>query len=270
MHAADAPPAFARDAPFPLIAFSHCMDCVRFSMFTVAEQLASRGFVVAAPDHLGGTIYDGTGVLTSDFLRTRANDIRGVVDALLDPTAVAVPVAVRGKLDAARVGAFGHSYGSITTGLVLQSDARIKAGIMIAAPPESALLSGVTLANIRQPGLFFEALEDNSITVLGNAYIESNYADYPAPARLIQVADAGHWSFTDIAGLGSFDPGCGNGQRMANPLATFRYLDNDVARTLTKSYVTAFFVRHLLDDLTADAVLNVASPPAIVTVKMHN
>src|SRR5690606_18358776 len=37
-------------ASYPLIAFSHCHNCVRFSMFTLAEHLASRGFVVVAPD----------------------------------------------------------------------------------------------------------------------------------------------------------------------------------------------------------------------------
>lgn len=270
MHAADAPPSYTRGKPFPMLVFSHCMDCVRFSMFSVAEQLASRGFVVAAPDHLGGTIYDAAGVINSEFLRTRAGDIRGVIDALLDASATAVPEPVRGKLDASRIGAFGHSYGSITTGLVLQTDTRVKAGIMIAAPPESVLLSGVTIANIRQPGLFFEALEDNSITVLGNAYIEANYDDYPVSARLIQVADAGHWSFTDIAGLGNFDPGCGTGQRMTNPLASFRYLDNEVARGLTKSYVTAFFESQLLDDAAAKAVLDLPVPANVVTLKKHD
>lgn len=270
MHAADAPPSYTRDEPFPLLVFSHCMDCVRFSMFSVAEQLASRGFVVAAPDHLGGTIYDAEGVINSEFLRTRAGDIRGVIDAMLDGSDTAVPTPVRGKLDASRIGAFGHSYGSITTGLVLSTDARVKAGVMIAAPPESVLVTGVTIANIRQPGLFFEALEDNSITLLGNAYIEANYDDYPVSARLIQVADAGHWSFTDIAGLGNFDPGCGTGQRMTNPLASFRYLDNEVARGLTKSYVTAFFESQLLDDAAARAVLEVATPANVVTIKKHD
>ncbi len=62
----------AGDEPLPLLVFSHCHNCVRFSSFAIAERLASHGFVVAAPDHAGNTLFDdlaGTGVeLNTEFL----------------------------------------------------------------------------------------------------------------------------------------------------------------------------------------------------------
>src|SRR5262252_3210326 len=48
----------SRDAPFPLIAFSHGNGGVRFQNTFQTERLASHGFVVVAPDHTGNTILD--------------------------------------------------------------------------------------------------------------------------------------------------------------------------------------------------------------------
>ena len=43
---------YPRTASFPLVVFSHHYEGVRFALFSVAERLASLGFVVAAPDHV--------------------------------------------------------------------------------------------------------------------------------------------------------------------------------------------------------------------------
>ena len=269
MNAADAPDALPRAKAWPLLVFSHCMDCIRFSAFSIAEHLASLGFVVAAPDHVDGTLYENTGTLNAEFLKTRAADIQSVIDVLLDAGARAVPKSLRGRLDADRIGVFGHSYGSVTTGLVLQNDPRVKAGVMIAAPPESPLLAGVSIKQIGVPGMFIEATEDGSISAAGNLLIESNYNAYPEPAWLIKVEDAGHWSFSDIAGLGgTFKPGCGMGTR-AN-LAPFTYLDIELAREIAESYIAAFFAQELLGDAVAGAYLKKATPADVVTLSRHD
>ncbi len=272
MHAADGPKALALADKWPLIVFSHCMDCTRFSMFTVAEHLTSLGFVVAAPDHVGGTVYERKGVLDSDFLKVREADIKSVLDALLDDSSDAVPEDLRGQLDSERVGAMGHSYGSVTTGLVLQNDARVKAGVLIAAPPDNPLLAGASIAKILKPALYFEAMEDHSIQLVGNSLLENNYSSHPNPAWLVKVADAGHWSFSDICALtDTFKPGCGMDTRQ-NPVqgGSFTYLDNDTARGIAKHYIAAFFVRELLGDLTQDAYLGKATPAGIVMVEHHD
>lgn len=144
MRAADAAPVAPHATPLPLVVFSHCLDCVRFSELLVSDELARSGLVVAAPDHVGNTLYDklanaSTG-LTPEVLTVRGDDVRAVMDTLLDASAQVVPEGLRGELDADRVGMFGHSFGSVTTGLVLQSDSRVKAGVMMAAPPETPLL----------------------------------------------------------------------------------------------------------------------------------
>jgi predicted dienelactone hydrolase len=256
--APDAAPA-TLDA-LPLVVFSHCHGCARFSSFTIAERLASFGFAVAAPDHAGDTLFealDGVSApLDGEFLAVRATDVSFVLDALLDPSTPEVPASLRGRFDPDRVGIFGHSYGGATTGLVLQDDPRPKAGLAIAAPMESPILPGPKMANIERPVAFLLAKEDNSITELGNGLIRTNVEEARADKWLYEVADAGHWSFSDLCALTpSFDAGCGAGSRQTDG-EDFTYLDNATARALAAAYVTAFMTAELHADPKARTYLD--------------
>jgi predicted dienelactone hydrolase len=256
--APDAAPA-KLDA-LPLVIFSHCHGCLRFSSFTIAERLASFGFAVAAPDHAGDTLFeslDGVSApLNGEFLATRTADVSFVLDALLDASTPEIPATLRGHFDPSQVGVFGHSYGGATTGLVLQDDARPKAGLAIAAPMESPILPGPKMAKIDRPVAFILAEEDNSITELGNGLIRTNVDEARSEAWLYEVADAGHWSFSDLCGLTkSFDAGCGTDSRQTDG-EDFAYLANDVARNLGAAYVTAFMTAELQGDVEARAYLD--------------
>lgn len=268
-HAArDATPA-STAASWPILVFSHCFTCTRFSSFSIAERLASHGFVVAAPDHAGDTVFDATLPLTVDTLQTRGADIRFVLTALLAGSsgAAALPADLLGKLDASRAGVFGHSFGSVTTGLVLQDDDRFRAGAGIAAPFENPILSGVFMANIAEPVLYLVAREDNSIGEIGDQFIRANFAAAPAPIWKVEVTDAGHWSFSDLCHLGTmFTPGCGDGVRQTVPGQPFTYLPIDTGRAIGAAYVTAFFAAELRGEEAGRAYLAQAHPAGIVDV----
>jgi len=254
--AAQALPAEAA-APYPLVVFSHCHECVRFSLFSIAERLASHGFAVAGVDHVNNTLYD-------------AQAGTGVLDVLLDPGAPELPPELAGRFDATRVGAMGHSFGAVTTGRVLQDDDRVRAGLVIAAPIQSPLFPGTALADIEEPMLMMLAQEDNSILEIGNNLLRSNFADANPPVWLVEFADAGHWSFSDVCGLvPAFDPGCGEGVRQTEPGTPFTYLDNELARDTAASYAARFFAAYLRDEAAADAALDVADPEGIVTVSVR-
>jgi len=266
----DAAPAGAPGEGWPVVVFSHCHACTRFSSFSLAERLASRGFVVAAPDHAGNILFDDTLGLNADTLRVRAGDVSFVLTALLGASsgADALPGTLLAALDPARVGVFGHSFGAVTTGLVLQDDARFRAGAAIAAPFENPLLPGVAMAQIDEPVLFVVAREDNSITEIGNQFIRANFDAAAAPVWKVEVTDAGHWSFSDVCALGGtlFLAGCGDGVRQTVPGEPFTYLPIGDGIAIGQSYVSAFFASELQGDAAARAFLATAVPGGVVAV----
>ncbi|MCB9576124.1 MAG: dienelactone hydrolase family protein [Polyangiaceae bacterium] len=257
---------------FPLVVFSHCHDCLRFSGLSIAQRLASHGIAVAAPDHTDNTLFDelnGTAVpLSKEFLQTRALDVRFVLDVLLAGTDANIPDALRGRFDTSRVGVLGHSFGGVTTGLVLEDDPRPVAGMSIAAPVQNPLLPGVTLANVQKPLLFLVAKEDNSITEIGNNLIRDNFADANPPVWKLEVDDAGHWSFSDVCGLtDGFSPGCGEGTRQTVPGETFQYLPVKSGLQIASSTAAAFFSAELFGDPQALSYL--AKPQDGVSVEVR-
>ncbi len=118
--------------------------------------------------------------------------------------------------------------------------------------------------------MFLIAVEDNSITELGNFTLRGNYDSHPAPAWKVEVTDAGHWSFSEICGLiDLFQAGCGEATRQTNPLARVTYIDNAMARAIARDYVLAFFQHTLLGDPTAKAFLSEPSSNPSVQVDHH-
>lgn len=254
---------------FPLIVVSHCHECTRFSTATVAERLASHGFVVVAVEHTGNTLWNkqaGDGLpLDTTTLATRVADVELALDAALGATST-LPPAVVAAIDRERVGVMGHSFGAVTAGMVAQADARVDAALALAAPMENPLLPGVTVAAIAKPLGFLLAVEDNSITELGNNLIRGNYDKATAGAWRGEVADAGHWSVSDLVGLvDGFAPGCGAGTRQTDG-QPFTYLDAATGRAITAAYATAFFDAYLKGQAGALAYLDAARPSPTVTV----
>ncbi|KIG14281.1 Carboxylic ester hydrolase [Enhygromyxa salina] len=268
-NSAAAPELAELAGPWPTLVFSHCHGCARFSSFTLAEHLASHGFLVAAVDHPGSTVFDQDQLPPIDVttLELRRDDVMRVIDELLDPAAAALPDAFVGLADPERLGVFGHSFGSVTTGKVLQDDPRPRAGVAIAAPIENPLLPGVTMAGITEPLLLFVAVEDNSITEFGNMAIRQNFTNANSPTWKLEFADTGHFGFSDLAGLSDyFAAGCGEGERQTNGEA-FTYADPFEVRALAAGRVAAFFALHLLGDEDALAQLEADDPLLDVKAK---
>ena len=229
----------------PLVVFSHCHECLRFSSFTVAEHLASWGFVVAAPDHAGNTLWEKlseSGLpLNADTLAMRLQDQQKVVDAMLGGGPEGIQV------DPERIAAMGHSFGSVTSGLLAQEDPRVRGALGLAAPMENPLLPGVETSTLDKPLAILLAVEDNSITTLGNQLIVSNLEDASTTAYRLDVADAGHWSVSDIAGLHpDFQPGCGRDERMTDG-TEFEYLAPVHGSAIAGHFAAAFMAELLLD-----------------------
>ena len=249
MHSALGAEPIATPALLPVVVFSHCHACTRFDVAEMSERLASHGIVVAAPDHLGNTAWDDPpAAVGAEFLAVRVSDVRSVLDRLLDASAAEVPMGLRGRIDPARAAVMGHSFGAATTGPVIAQDDRFVAALAIAAPVR--LLGGVDAVDLDVPYLFLLAQEDNSIGSGGNTLIRRDHEALSTPSWLVEVPGAGHWSFSDIAGLGGdYTPGC------AALDDRFAYPDNAEMRELASDVAAGFFASRLLNDPDGDAFL---------------
>ena len=152
-HAAAGVPVAGEPGRYPVILFSASWDGGRADNTIQAEELASHGFVVAGVDHPYGSSVvvfpDGrrargklgafldyatdetlaaTERSTEEELRTRAADLRFVLDELDRLDRADPDGRLTGRLDAARAGVFGHSFGGAVAAEVCRADPRVRAG----------------------------------------------------------------------------------------------------------------------------------------------
>ena len=132
----------------PVIIFSHGNGQSLHAYGPLADHWAAHGFVVIQPTHLDSRTL---GLATDDprrpqLWRFREDDLMAVLDGL-DHIESEAPM-IRGRLDRSRIAVAGHSWGGQTAGtllgathpdpddgsLVNRQDARIKAGVLLAAP----------------------------------------------------------------------------------------------------------------------------------------
>ncbi|MFZ4675140.1 MAG: alpha/beta hydrolase [Nodosilinea sp.] len=104
--------------PLPVVVISHGLGDSRTSFFALATHVASHGFAVALPEHVGSnstqkeallTGLDNETFLAADFL-DRPLDVSFLLDELERLNAS----QFEGRLDVSRVTAVGHSFGGYT------------------------------------------------------------------------------------------------------------------------------------------------------------
>jgi dienelactone hydrolase len=281
---ADAPESAAEPAQLPVVVISHCNECLRLSYLVIAEQLAAHGFLVAAPDHSDGTLYDainGTsvGLDMNDFLEQRRLDMLALTDVLLDPAAESIPAHLRARADPARIGMLGHSFGAITTAYASTRDPRIHSiGLLTMAVSldnrlpytGEELAAEVMLQPLSKPALFVMAEEDRGALFGLNDILLGNFRNYPERAWLASIADTGHYSVSNLCGIVDvYADGCGPGQRLANLLESFTYLNLDYATDLTAQLVRSFFEQQLNGAAGTSFEQIAARASSVLTISEH-
>lgn len=113
-------PELSQPRPLPIVVISHGLGSDRQTFDYLAEHLASYGFVVAVPEHLGSSSQQLIALLNgqandvsepSEFV-DRPLDIKFLLDEL-DRLSQTDP-AFQGRLNLNQVGVFGQSYGGYT------------------------------------------------------------------------------------------------------------------------------------------------------------
>jgi predicted dienelactone hydrolase len=204
----------------PVVAFSHGFGSSARAYGPLVDVWAAHGFVVVQPTHLDSRT---VGLTPDEPWRTRAEDLRRVLDDLGTLTA-AVPGLV-GRVDPARVGVAGHSFGGQTAGLLLGlrvldpdgvpgpdlTDARARVGVLLATAGRGgdALAPGMIermpwlnpdFEELRTPTLVVVGDADHSpLTVRGPDWMTDPYRLAPGATDLLTVLGGEH-SLGGIAG----------------------------------------------------------------------
>ncbi|MEU0572112.1 prolyl oligopeptidase family serine peptidase [Nonomuraea sp. NPDC005983] len=240
----DAKPA-GRKHGLPLVVLSPGFGKPRSTLTALAEDLASRGYVVAAIDHtyesVATTFPDGRVTtcvpcegdhdpsLFTKLSKGRAADVSYVLDQL---TGARAKWKAASLIDPSRIAMAGHSAGGASTIAAMVKDSRLRAGIDIDGTTDTGILD----SELSRPFMF-----------LGKSATYTPGSGNPAAAtwerdwklltgwkRWLLLTGAAHESFTDIVPLAD-QLGIDAGAKVPG----VRSLE------ITRRYVRAFFDQHL-------------------------
>lgn len=235
--------AHIRDGKFPLIVFSHGNRSIRMQSTFWCDHMASHGYIVVAADHTGNSavtvvdrklvLFDKDGVEGAQVERPR--DVRFLIDTM-HRFGGGEDSRFAGRIDIDNVGAAGHSFGGYTVTRAIEIDPRIKAIVPMASTTD------LQRDNHATPVMMIFGTEDATLGLERNEKIRQYYAATQGPRYLVEILDAGHFSFSDMFQFKpDFGDGVGKGERITKPGEAVEYLDMQTTYDIINSYSTAFF-----------------------------
>jgi predicted dienelactone hydrolase len=206
----------ARPGPFPLIVFSHGFGgCGTQSAF-FTEELARRGYVVAAPDHKDASCrVDGTSSLRfvkTDELFSRPERWNETTQAdrrtdLERAIQWAVGATDLGRvIDRNGIGVAGHSLGGYTAlglagGWSSWRDSRVKA-LLLFAPYAAPFVVQQRLRSVHVPVMYQAADRDHLVSASSLGEEGGAYGASPPPKYYVQLRGGSHFEWTNLLCLG--------------------------------------------------------------------
>ena len=240
----------------------------------VAEELASRGYVVVTIDHPGETSeveFPGGRVrtielppdaqtdpqITRTMVATRLADTRFVLDQLEvlaaggnpDAEGRALPVNLGRALDLRRVGIYGHSAGGATAAEAMYEDHRIDAAVNLEGyldympdkPGDKGELFPIARYGVDRPLLLVgtDGFRDERFERSWSAMLA-----HGGCTRWRQLDNANHWVFTDYAAMAPQLQAAGlmSAEARAKLVGAIEPAQSVPA---VRSYIRSFFDRHL-------------------------
>jgi dienelactone hydrolase len=200
--------AAALRGPYPLIIFSHSSGGYRRSATFLCTHLASHGYVVAALDHSEVVAEElarrddetkmARAARVDAVIASRVPDVHFLLDHLLGRGAGTVPADIR--LDAARIGLVGHSFGGWTVLAAPEVEPRVRAVVAMGAggsahPRPGILPLQLTFAWGRDVPTLYLAAENDTMIPLAGVY--ELFDRTPASKRMFILRRADHQHFLD-------------------------------------------------------------------------
>lgn len=197
--------AAAREGRFPLVIFSHGFAGHRRQSTFWCTHLASHGYVVAAPDHVGNTAADliqrmmtGKGDSPNEtFAKVtalRPPDIRFVIDAITGGQGGQAAASIDGE----RIGMSGHSFGGWTTLATVATEPRIQSTVPLAPAGGMAALRELIDFDWGRPVPTLVIVADRD-SLLPLEPMRELYEDIAEPKQLIVLDNTDHMHFCDAA-----------------------------------------------------------------------
>jgi len=186
------------ETPYPVVLFSHGFGGVRVQSNDITTHLASRGYIVAATEHAGRSIYDLLPCMFSPPLEgcnlsgmggddSGPGDMQQIVDWLQAENENKDSLFFE-TLDINALGVMGHSAGGGSTAALVDADPRFKAAIP---------MGGTGAISRDVPTLVMEGSCD---AIVESDSIQAQYEAMPN-AALATFRGAGHLAFSDLCDL---------------------------------------------------------------------
>ncbi len=244
----------------PVVLFSHGNMGITFQSYFLMEHLASHGYIVVSPEHLGNTFSDNDESRKPELIFRRPEDISDAFDWLstesdvqecIDPdagfavighsfggyTALAISGAVIDtEATAARCAEYGGwlcddvaewaaEHGD---GIYERRDPRVWAGVPMTPAAYETLIGG--LAEIEVPQLIWGGAKDDLTPV--DTVVRPIFAGVEASKSMGTIEGAGHYSFTNACEIVATYPDCEDD-----------YLAPEEVHGILNEAVTAFLAR---------------------------
>ncbi|WP_285474874.1 lipase [Actinoplanes sp. NBRC 101535] len=237
-----APPRRGR---YPLVVLSPGFTLHRHTQTHLAEELASRGYVVAAIDHAyesSGTTFPGgrtLGCVACDIAAEadvtvypqvsagRGRDASFVLDRL---TGARPAWRHAGLIDRTRIGMAGHSIGGNATGSTMIGDQRVRAGINM----DGTFFDPIPAAGLNGRAFMMLGTTEHAPGGRDTSWDQA-WTNLDGWKRWLSITGTGHLSFCDTPVLAE-QAGIPSG---ITPISADRTVE------LVRTYVTAFFDKHL-------------------------
>ena len=260
-HAAANAPLSRAEVQYPILLLSHGWGGFKEQNTYQVEELASHGYIVAAPDHTYGAVAtvfpDGKVALNNlDALPTNndlsdaeflmavqllgdqwAGDLSFILDSLADSTRDAPAGQLANRLDFTRIGALGHSTGGGAAIQFCATDSRCKAALGM-DPYMDPVAFSVLDEGLSQPylAMFSDVwAQDRS----RNNGIFENFSKNSSGDRFrYYIEKTDHYDFTDMPAFSPLAPHLG----LKGPL------DGEQALKIINTYTLAFFNRYFKGD----------------------